>query len=243
MNAIGQQEARVRYQLSGKAALVTGGTRGIGLTIAEHLAYSGARVTVCGRSSERGQQAVDRLKRISPDVHFVEADCGQYDDAMRAVSAASGPDGSLNLLCCAGAQGSSGPTLFHQFRPEEIEPTLTSRLMPKIYPIHAALPNLRVQGGAVLIVTTDAGRHATPGESLIGASGASLIALTKVMAREFSRWNVRVNSVALTLTSETPSWDRIFSKPSFEKNLFEKALSRFPAGRAPTAEEVTRGAH
>lgn len=49
-----------------------------------------------------------------------------------------------------------------------------------------------------------------------------------------------MNALGLTLTSDTPSWDRIFSAESFENRLFSKALQRFPAGRAPTAEEMAR---
>ena len=69
-----------------------------------------------------------------------------------------------------------------------------------------------------------------------------MILLTKALAREFSRWNIRVNSVAITLTSDTPSWDRIFSKQDFENKLFSKALARFPSGRAPTSDEVSKAA-
>ena len=85
---------------------------------------------------------------------------------------------------------------------------------------------------------TDAARHPTPGEAVIGAVGAAILLMTKALAREFSRWNIRVNSVALTLTTDTPGWDRIFSKPGFENRLFSKALERFPQGRAPSAAEV-----
>ena len=60
-----------------------------------------------------------------------------------------------------------------------------------------------------------------------------------MLARELSRWSIRVNTVALTLTSDTPTWDRIFSHEGFENDLFSKALRRFPSGRAPTSEEVS----
>ena len=88
------------------------------------------------------------------------------------------------------------------------------------------------------MITTDAARHVTTGESIIGATGASIILLTKALARELSRHKIRVNSVALTITSDTPSWDRIFSNENFGSRLFSKALERFPLGRAPTSDEV-----
>ena len=88
------------------------------------------------------------------------------------------------------------------------------------------------------MLTTDAGRQATPGECVMGAAGAAVIMMTKAMARELSRWKIRVNSVAITITSDTPSWDAIFANPSFEQRLFTKAVERFPWGRPPNADEI-----
>jgi 2-hydroxycyclohexanecarboxyl-CoA dehydrogenase len=225
--------------LEGKAALVTGGTRGIGLHIAEALARKGARVTVNGRSAQHGEEALERLRRISPHAAFEAGECGDYAAVARVVERTASRTGGLDILVSAGAEGNAGPTPFADMAPGEIEAALRSRFLPRVYPVHAALPALRARGaGAIVLVTTDAARHPTPGESVIGAVGAAIVLMTKALAREFARWNIRVNAVALTLTSETPAWERIFSKPGFENRLFSKALERFPQGRAPTAEEV-----
>jgi hypothetical protein len=71
-----------------------------------------------------------------------------------------------------------------------------------------------------------------------GAVGAAVILMTKALARELSRWSIRVNSVAMTITSGTPSWDTIFATESFQSKLFTKAVGRFPLGRPPSAGEV-----
>jgi 3-oxoacyl-[acyl-carrier protein] reductase len=73
---------------------------------------------------------------------------------------------------------------------------------------------------------------------VIGASGAAVILLTKALARELARDRIRVNAVALTITSNTVGWDRMFANENFGSKLFAKAVARFPSGRAPTAEEV-----
>jgi 3-oxoacyl-[acyl-carrier protein] reductase len=124
--------------------------------------------------------------------------------------------------------------------PETMLEAFTSRFAPRMFPVHAALPHLRVRGGSVVMIGTDAGRHPTPGESVIGAFGASVILMTKTLAKEFARWGIRVNAVSLTLTSDTPTWDRIFERQAFQKDLFTKLLAKFPQGRAPDAEEVAR---
>jgi len=231
--------ARSHDDLGGKAALVTGGTSGVGLAIARHLSQCGASVAVSGRSAERGAAAERLLGSISAASTFVQGDSGDYVQAARCVADAESRLGRLDILVSAGAEGTVKPTPFAEMNAEQLRAAFASRFFPRIYPVHAALPALRRSGGgAIVMITTDAARHPTPGESMIGAVGASVVLLTKALAREFSRWSIRVNSVAMTLTSDTPSWDRIFGAQSFENRLFSKALARFPSGRAPTADEV-----
>ncbi len=147
--------------------------------------------------------------------------------------------GPFAIFVSAGAQGSVGPIPFEKMSAADIESTISSRLLARIFPVHAAIPVLRARGGGtILMITTDAARHVTSGESMIGATGASIILLTKALARELARHKIRVNSIALTITSDTPSWDRIFGHESFENRLFSKALEKFPMGRAPNANEV-----
>ena len=222
----------------GKAALVTGGSEGIGLRVAEQLAEAGAHVVINGRSAERGERAVAKLREISPDVRFVSGDCASYQDVAAVVDTARSAAGRLDILVSAGAEGEIGPTPFAELTPEQIETELRKRLFPRIFPVHAAWPALRENGGSVVLLTTDAGRYATPGESVLGAVGASIILMTKALAKEFSRDKIRVNSIALALTSDTPTWDRAFADEGFWRDLGTKVVERFPFGRPPAADEV-----
>lgn len=221
-----------------KVALITGGSGGIGLHVAEQLAEAGAHVFVNGRSAERGERAEARLREISPDARFIAGDCASYQDAAAVVDTARSAAGRLDILISAGAEGEAGPTPFAEMTPQQIEAEFRKRLFPRIFPVHAALPALRENGGSVVLLTTDAGRFATPGESVLGAVGASVIMMTKALAKEFSRYKIRVNSIALALTSGTPTWDRLFAGESFQRDLFTKVVERFPFGRAPSADEA-----
>ena len=223
-----------------KVALVTGSAAGLGFRIAEKLAANGAHVIINSRSSERGVEALASLKRISDRVSLAVGNCGDYEVVQKVAAVAAGINGGIDILVSSGAQGSVPPMPFAEMTSDQLVSGFHSRFFARIFPVHAALPHLRVRGGAVVMVGTDAGRYATPGESIVGVVGAGVIILTKALAREFSRWNIRVNSVSLTLTSDTPSWDRIFSGRTFQEALFSKALAKFPSGRAPTAEEVAR---
>jgi len=76
---------------TGKAALITGGSGGIGLRVAEQLAEAGAHVFINGRSAERGEQAAARLHEISQDVRFIAGDCASYQDVAAVVETARSP--------------------------------------------------------------------------------------------------------------------------------------------------------
>lgn len=225
-------------EFKGKTALITGGSAGIGLRVAEQLAEAGAHVFINGRSAERGERATAKLREISPEVQFIAGDCASYQDVATVVGTVRSVAGRLDILVSAGAEGETGPTPFAELTPQQIESEFRKRLFPRIFPVHAALPALRENGGSVVLLTTDAGRYATPGESVLGAVGASIIIMTKALAKEFSRDKIRVNSIALALTSDTPTWDRAFADEGFWRDLVTKVVGRYPFGRPPAADEV-----
>lgn len=227
----------------GKVALVTGASGGVGLRVAEKLAAGGAHVVLNGRSEENGAKALEQLRAATDQAasaRFVVGDCSRYEDAERVCAEAAKVSGAIDIVVSSGAQGAVRPMPFAQMTGPELVLAHNSRFFARINPLHAALPYMQDTGGSMIMVGTDAGRHPTPGESVVGAFGAGVILMTKTLAKELARWKIRVNSVSLTLTSDTPSWDRIFGEQTFQTGLFGKAKDRFPFGRAPNAEEVAR---
>jgi 2-hydroxycyclohexanecarboxyl-CoA dehydrogenase len=178
------------------------------------------------------------LRAISGKVSLAVGDTGNYEDAQKIVAEAAAVQGGIDILVSAGARSEVPPTPFAKMSGAQLVEAFNSRFFARIFPVHAAVPFMQAHGGSVVMLGTDAARHPTSGESMVGAYGAAVILLTKTLAKEFSRWKIRVNSVALTITSDTPSWDRIFGENTFQTGLFSKAVERFPMGRAPTAEEV-----
>jgi len=222
-----------------KKVLITGGSAGVGFAVAKLMAGQGHTVAVTGRSADTGAKAESELNKLSPGCIFVQGDAGDAAQGAAAVAEAARRLGRLDVLVSSGAQNPLGPMPFAQMTAEQIESGFRTRVMGRILPVHAAIPFFQeAGGGSVVLITTDAARHPTPGESVIGASGAAVILLTKALARELSRDKIRVNAVALTITSNTVGWDRMFANENFGNKLFAKAVARFPSGRAPTAEEV-----
>ncbi|MEV7663677.1 SDR family oxidoreductase [Paenarthrobacter sp. NPDC089316] len=225
--------------LSGKVALITGGTAGVGFEAARQLASRGADVVLTGRSVERAEAAASELAGVKGSVTWELGDASDPDSLVAIVEKVSSQyDGGIDMLVSAGATGESGPAPFADLSFDEIVQSFNTRFFPRIFPVRAAIPALKRRGGSVVMLTTDAARQVTTGESVVGAAGAGVILLTKALGREFARWNVRVNCVAMTLTSGTPSWNRIFEGEGFQNKIFEKALTRFPQGRPPSVEEV-----
>jgi 2-hydroxycyclohexanecarboxyl-CoA dehydrogenase len=228
------------HRIDGQVALIIGGTSGVGFRIGEMFAKAGATVLLNGRNKDKGEEAVNRIKEFTDKVVFIQGDCSKYDQTEKVVQQAIQQFGTIDILVPSGGL-SIPPTLFHKLKPEDFSTIVNTRYLTRLYPIHAVLPIMQKNNnGKIIIIGTDAARHPTPGESIHGGIGAALMLLTKGLGREFSRWHIRVNCLALTLTSDTPGYDMMFKNPGFEKDLFSKALKRFPWGDAPSAEEVAR---
>src|ERR1700691_3274477 len=113
-------------EFKGKAALITGGSGGIGLRLAEHLAEAGAQVFINGRSAERGERAVAKLREISQDVRFIAGDCASYQDVATVVDTGRSAAGRLDILVSAGAEGEIGPTPFAKLTPAAMDSELAT---------------------------------------------------------------------------------------------------------------------
>ena len=224
--------------LTGHVALLTGATAGIGLEIAHSFLSAGATVVVNGRDPQRGSLALAKLKH--PQAFFVPGDCSVAQEAREVTDQVLSSHGKLTILVASGGAADSAPALFSELSDEAFTAVYRSQFLNRVFPVRAALPHLQVQGGSVIIVGTDAGRFATVGEALHGGMGAAKIMLTKTLAREFARWNIRVNGLALTITAGTEAFTLAMQREDWVTDLFNKAVQKFPRGRPPNAEEVAR---
>jgi len=183
-------------EFAGQVAVVTGGSRGIGAGIAAALAACGARVVVTGRDQRALGQVIETIREAGGIAEAVPADLTvQHEiEALRQeVERIYGP-ASL-LAACAGGGGEPKPLV--EETPERCRATLEANLTSAFLTLRAFLPAMMHAGrGAVVTLSSSAGRQLSGASAPYGAAKAGLLALTRQAAAEASPHGVRVNAIA-----------------------------------------------
>jgi NAD(P)-dependent dehydrogenase (short-subunit alcohol dehydrogenase family) len=173
-------------RLAGKAALVTGGTSGLGAEIARRFAAEGAAVAFTGRDGDRGAAMARETGAL-----FLPADVRSDSDTTRALAAAVEELGGLDVLVCNAGTGLVGPLA--ETPPDELNRILDVNVTGCLRYARACLPHLERRGGSMIHIASDAG---VIGEDPIGAysvSKAAVIMLGKMLAVDCGRRGVRSN--------------------------------------------------
>jgi 3-oxoacyl-[acyl-carrier protein] reductase len=170
------------------SALVTGGSSGIGLAIAEMLSAEGYELTLAARGLERLEAARDRLRCA-----VVQADVSSDEDCAGVVAAHVERHGGLDVLVNSAGVGIAGPVADTQAKQWDLQQNVNVR--GAFLVTRAALPHLRATRGYVVNLASIAGTIPTPGLAAYGASKAALIALTRSLDREEAANGVRVSAL------------------------------------------------
>jgi NAD(P)-dependent dehydrogenase (short-subunit alcohol dehydrogenase family) len=212
--------------LSGKTALVTGATAGIGYAIAVQLAAEGAEVIVHGRNAERGAKTVQDIENAGGTARFIAADVSNADDVRRLADEA----GAVDILINNAGIYRFAPTF--ETTDADFDDHINANLRAPYLLVQKLVPGMVERGnGSVVNVTTVAATVPALGAGIYGASKAALELLTKLWADEFGASGVRVNAAAPGPT-ETPG------TAAFESELIE-GLGRLTAlGRTAQADEI-----
>ncbi|MBV1798963.1 SDR family NAD(P)-dependent oxidoreductase [Siccirubricoccus sp. G192] len=190
----------IRYDLKGKAALVTGGASGIGLATVTMLAENGCRVAINHLADDaRGPEQVAALRNRGFDVIGAPGNVGDAEDCERMVGKAVADLGRLDFLAnnagTPGTRTSIPPQALDRITEELWETVLQVNLLGVFRCAKAAAPALRAARGAVVNTASIAGLN-SPGSSMAyGATKAGVISLTRNLARSLAP-EVRVNAVA-----------------------------------------------
>jgi 3-oxoacyl-[acyl-carrier protein] reductase len=181
--------------LAGRIAVVTGGTRGIGLAVARALAEDGASVVVSGRAAARLDSAVKEIEASGGVALAVVADQSKREDCDRLVEATKERFGRIDVL--VNNAGITRDQLLVRMKDDDWDQVMDTNLRGVFLTTRAAAKSMmRQRSGRIINITSTAGAMGNPGQVNYSAAKAGVIGLTKAAARELAHWNILVNAVA-----------------------------------------------
>jgi len=184
--------------LTGRIALVTGGSRGIGLAIAAALLDAGAQVSITGRTPAKLDDARTQLSRRDGSrvdrIHASVADVRDADDAAHAIEAAVQQFGGLDILV-----NNAGVGIFRSVADTDVaswHDVIETNLSGMFFCCHAAIPHLKQRGGGWIInISSLAGKNPFPSGAAYCASKAAVNAFSEALMQEVRHDNIRVSYV------------------------------------------------
>src|SRR2546430_5810783 len=218
---------------SGKVALVTGGTSGIGKTTAIEFARAGAKVVLTGRREKEGAQVVDEIRKLGGDAAFVRADVTKDADVKAMVDFTVGKFGRLDVAFNNAGVEWTGP--LDQATEAEYRRVFDINVWGVLNSMRHEIPvMLKNGGGAIVNNSSVAGHVGLAGASIYMASKHAVEGLTKSIALEFAKQSIRVNAVAPGVIA-TDMLDRFAGK---EGEMRDSITSIIPVGRIGAGEEI-----
>jgi 3-oxoacyl-[acyl-carrier protein] reductase len=223
--------------LTGKVAIVTGASRGLGLASAQALAAEGAHVVVCARGAEHLQAAaVDLATRATggAQVLAIAADLSNEDGVRSVIDGAVKRFGRIDVL--VNNIGLAKGADIEKTTDSDWQEAFDQTLFPAIRASRLAVPHLRKQGGSIVIVSSIFGRE-SGGRMTYNAVKAAEISLTKSMAQQLAKDQIRVVSIAPgSIMFEGGSW---WKRREADPEGIAKFISQeLPFGRFGKPEEV-----
>ncbi len=221
--------------LAGKAAVITGGSRGIGRAIALRLAGEGCSIGICARNTEDLDRVVDEVRAQGVTACGVVADVGQEGEIEHFVEQAAATFGRVDLLVA-----NAGPHLGGRLvksTPDDWREAFELHVIHAARAIRACVPHMtQVGGGAVVIITSISGWKPAP-RPQYGAAKAAEIYLAMELGRELAPEGIRVNAVSPgSILFPGGGWESLRER---DPERVERFIERdFPLGRLGTPEEV-----
>jgi NAD(P)-dependent dehydrogenase (short-subunit alcohol dehydrogenase family) len=216
---------------SGKVALVTGGTSGIGKATAMELARAGAKVVLTGRREKEGAQVVAEIKRLAGEAAFVRADVSKDADVKRMVDFTVDKFGRLDIAFNNAGVEWKGP--LDQATEAEYRRIFDINVWGVLNSMRHEIPAMLKNGGGAIVNTSSVAGHVGLAQvSVYIASKHAVEGLTKSVALEFAKQNIRINAIAPGVIA-TEMWDRFAGE-----EMRDQVASIIPVARIGASEEI-----
>jgi 3-oxoacyl-[acyl-carrier protein] reductase len=215
------------FQLSGRTALITGASGGIGSAIAKNLSQQGAHVILHGTRAGRLEQLASE---IGTNVSVVTANLSDREAVGGLVSEAAKATGAIDIL--VNNAGITRDNLFMRMKDEEWDDVLEVNLTSSMLLCRSAIrAMMKARWGRIISISSIVGVTGNPGQTNYAASKAGMIGFSKSLAAEVASRGITVNVVAPGFI-ETPMTDELTDEQK------QKLLGNVPAGRLGSSQEV-----
>jgi 3-oxoacyl-[acyl-carrier protein] reductase len=225
-------------KLANKVALITGGSRGIGLRTARLFAEEGCHLGICGRRAADVETAAAELRAMGVRVTAVPADVTVAAEAAAFVERCAAELGRIDILI-NNVGGSAGGLNLMEVTDEDWERTFETNPFQMVRMARLVVPHLRRQGGGAIVnLASISGWHPQlSGSPQYGAAKAAMIFLTERLALELARDNIRVNTVSPgSIIWDGGDWDSY--RQANTESYATYVREGFPMGRLGAPEEV-----
>ena len=252
--ALGQSKEPNSMDLQGKTALVTGAARGIGLAIAEDLAKHGVNIALVDIADPTGGMAIrgyrlanedelrsstDKIKKLGVKAIGIKADVRDLGALKKATDRTIAELGGLDIVVANAGVASWSP--FEDMKENQWKDVIDVNLTGVANTAWAALPQMKKQkSGSIITLTSIGGRQGVPGVANYASTKWAVIGLTKTLALELGKYNIRVNAIAPTAVN-TPLYRSEGQYRSTGMNSFEeqdKAMLGYHALPTPALDPV-----
>ena len=220
-------------KLSGKIAIITGGSRGIGKAIAKEFAANGASVVISGRDQEKLDEAAKEISAFA-----IQADIRKESEVQSLIEKTVEKFGRLDILV-NNAGVFPKIKLLHEISDSEWRDVLDVNLNGPFYATKHSILHLQKSGGAIINIASSAGIKAYENfnADAYSASKAALVLLTKCWALEYAKNKIRVNCICPGVV-ETDMTSEFLSTPATR----EMMNYAYPIGRFGTVDDVAKAA-
>ena len=217
----------MKIDLSGRVALVTGSTRGIGRAIAESLASSGARVAIVGRDETRAREAASA---ISADARGFACDVADPASVTALVESVEGEFGAVDIL--VNNAGLTRDNLLFRIKDEDWDAVVDTNLRGAFVAVRAAARGMmKRRWGRIINIASVVGLVGNKGQANYAASKAGLIGMTKSVAKELASRNVLANVVA-------PGYIETDMTAAINEEAKAALFAQIPLGRLGTPNDI-----
>ncbi|HKU22395.1 MAG TPA: glucose 1-dehydrogenase [Terriglobales bacterium] len=209
-----------RFDLSGQVALVTGAARGLGRAISLALAQAGADVALGLRDASTGGELVREIEALDQRALPLQMDMARLDQVTGAINRAGAHFGRFDIL--VNNAGIAPENLAEKVREEDFDLTLAVNLKGTFFASQAAgRVMIQQKRGCIINMSSQAGFAALPTESVYCMTKAAISHLTRCLAVEWGKYNIRVNAVAPTFI-HTPGTEQALADQAFRADVVER---------------------